>query len=303
MDRIIKYKPSKEYEGKKVYEFLRDRGFSRQNITDLKYTESGIYVGEARIKLDYIITSDTELTVKLIENRSSEKIEPVDLPFDIVYEDEDLVIVNKPYGMPIHPSLNNYYNTLANAVAYYYGSQGKNFIYRCINRLDRDTTGLVVISKNVLSGNLLSQQHKAGKIYKEYVAIVCGEDIPDSGVIDKPIGRMDGSSIMRQIDEENGDCAITNYEVLGRGSNLALVKLWLQTGRTHQIRVHMSSIGHPLIGDFLYNPGNTLMVRQALHVCKIELYQPIEGTYISTRACIPDDMREIIDQYNIETQL
>lgn len=290
-NRIIEYTPTSEYEGKKIYEFLRDNGYSRQNLTDLKFTESGVYLEGNRIKLDHRIQAKETFHVCITETRASQNIPAVELPFDVVYEDEDLVVVNKPSDMPIHPSLNNYDNTLGNAAAYYYKQQGLNFVYRCINRLDRDTTGLVIIAKNIISANMLSKQHQNDEIEKEYTAIVVGEDIDDSGTIDAPIGRKDGSTITRCIDFSNGERAVTHYNVVKRGNGLSLIRLHLETGRTHQIRVHMASIGHPLIGDFLYNPTDTHMSRQALHVGKISFTQPIYKTPITLEVPLPEDMR------------
>lgn len=295
MDRIIEYTLSEAYRDRKLYEFLRENGYSRQNITDLKYTDSGVFVGGERIKMDYRLVPGQTIAVHIRENRNSPKIPPVELPFDVVYEDEDVVVVNKPAGMPIHPSLNNYENTLGNAAAFYYNSQGLEFVFRCINRLDRDTTGLTIIAKNMVSANMLSKDHKLGNISKEYIAIVSGEMTESEGTIDLPIGRCNDSSIKRCVDHIGGDSAITHFKVEKKGNGLSVVRLWLETGRTHQIRVHMSAMGYPLIGDFLYNSQNTHMSRQALHVEKMSFVSPIMGNKVVLNAPIPTDMKEVMD--------
>lgn len=181
--------------------------------------------------------------------RSSDHIVPRPLPFPVVYEDEDLLVVNKPADMPIHPSQGNYENTLANAAAWYFKEKGESFVYRCINRLDRDTTGLLILARHAYSAALLSRMVSARQIKREYLAVVRGT--PDvSGIIDAPIGRKEGSTIERRVDFEHGEPARTHYELLYSEGGYSLVRLRLDTGRTHQIRVHMKYLGHPLPGDF-----------------------------------------------------
>ena len=232
-----------------------------------------------------------EITVNIRETEVSEKIPPVELPIDIIYEDEDIMVVNKPADMPIHPSMKNYYNTLGNAIAWYFEQQGKPFVYRCVNRLDRDTTGLTIIAKHMVSCSILYDQVKDRSIDREYTAIVVGEDLPDQGRIDLPLGRAAESVVERTVDFEHGDRAVTNYQVVARGGGLSLVKLHLETGRTHQIRVHMKAIGHPLIGDWLYNPEDTHMTRQALHAGKLSFNHPMTGEPMTFSVPLPQDMQ------------
>lgn len=299
MKRIIDYVIPSEYEGRSVGDYLLSRGASRQVLKDFKFGSSRLYINNEAVRLWQPLHCGDLLRVELIEEESSAKIPPVKLPLDIIYEDEDMLVVNKPYDMPIHPSLNNYENTLGNAVAYYYKDKGLNFVYRCINRLDRDTSGLTVIAKNMLSAGILYEEQKKSELKKEYIAIVVGENLDAEGTINLPIGRDLGSTILRKIDYENGDCAVTHYKVLSHNNGLSLVSLKLETGRTHQIRVHMSAIGHPLIGDFLYNPGNSELKRQALHAKSLSLYQPITKEPLTFSAPFPDDMAEVIQKYNL----
>ena len=223
---------------------------------------------------------------------------PVSMPLSICYEDEDILAVNKPAQMPVHPSLNHYDHTLANAVCGYYNDQEIPYTFRCVNRLDRDTTGLTLIAKHMLSSAILSTAAARREISREYIAIASGKT-PESGTIDAPIGRVAGSTIERQIDFENGERAITHYRRLAYHDGLSLLSLHLETGRTHQIRVHLKSIGHPLIGDFLYNPTDTTIKRQALHSYRLTFSHPITGESFVLTAPLPDDMHCLFPDFSL----
>ena len=205
--------------------------------------------------------------------------------------------------MPIHPSLNNYTNTLANAVAAYYEAQDKPFIFRCMNRLDRDTTGLTILAKHMVSAGMFSRMMINREIKREYIAICHGTGLPNESTINAPIARVDGSTIERCVDFEKGDFAVTHYRKLKEWNGMTLLLLWLETGRTHQIRVHMKHVGHPLVGDFLYlpaNPQQSLITvpkikRQALHAYRLTFVHPITGTPMMLTAPIPKDMKECFD--------
>lgn len=198
--------------------------------------------------------------------------------------------------MPIHPSMNNHDNTLANAVAYYYQSQGIPYVFRCVNRLDRDTTGLTVLAKHMLSAGILSEMVRNRNLHREYLALVSGITLPESGIINAPIARVEGSTIEREVNFEKGESAITHYKVIKRDSsrNLSLISLCLETGRTHQIRVHMKHLGYPLIGDFIYNPDKTYISRQALHSYRLTFTHPITGENMDFISPLPNDMSNII---------
>ena len=294
MKRIFHYTISTEYNEQTLLSFLKHKNYSSQIITHLKRTENGILLnGEWGRVRDILHTGDM-LIINLIETESSEKIIPTNLPLDIVYEDEDILIVNKPADMPIHPSQGNYDNTLANAVAYYYQQKGESFTYRCINRLDRDTTGLLIVAKHMYSASLLSEMVAKREIHREYLALATGE-VPKSGTIVASIGRVDGSTIERHVDEAHGDYACTHYKRLIYNNGYSLVSLKLETGRTHQIRVHMKHIGHPLPGDFLYNPDYSVIKRQALHSHRLFFKHPITGESLEFVADLPMDMKKIIE--------
>lgn len=290
MSRIFHYTIPKEFEGKPLLSFLKEQRFSSPIITHLKRTERGILLNQEWGRVRDILHERDSLTLTLTEGETSDNIVPVPLPLEIIYEDEDLMVVNKQAGMPIHPSQGNYDNTLANAVAYLYHVRKEPFVYRCINRLDRDTTGLLILAKNMYNASLLSDMVKNREIHREYLAVATGL-VPEQGVIDQPIGRVSGSTIEREVNSETGDAARTHFQRLAYENGYSLVSLRLETGRTHQIRVHMKYIGHPLPGDFLYNPDYSNIKRQALHSYRLSFSHPIDGTPLTFTAPLPDDMR------------
>lgn len=293
MKRIFHYTIPKEFEGLSLLTFLKAKQYSSQIITHLKRTENGMLLNGTWARVRDILHDHDSLIITLIESESSDNIVPVQLPLDIVYEDEDLLVINKSSDTPIHPSQGNYENTLANAVAYYYAQKDEPFTYRCINRLDRDTTGLLIIAKHMYSASLLSHMVQNREIRREYLAIATGL-VPEDGIIEAPIGRVDGSTIERQVDIENGDYACTHFKRLAYKNGFSLVSLKLATGRTHQIRVHMKYIGHPLLGDFLYNPDYSVIKRQALHSYRLEFIHPITGQDMEFVTELPEDMASII---------
>lgn len=286
MNRVLIYEIAAEHTGMKIGDFLRKTGYSRHVIIHLKKTENGILLNGEWAYVGQSLKEGDHLEIHIIEEESSEQIVPSELPLDIVYEDEDLLIINKPADMPIHPSINNYDNTLANALMWYYQQKGETFVYRCINRLDRDTTGLLIVAKNMLSGGILSDMSKKREIHREYLAIAEGE-VPQEGVIDAPIARKEESVIERCVDFERGDRAVTHYWRLDYRNGYSLVRLKLETGRTHQIRVHMKYLGHPLTGDYLYNPDYRLLNHQALHSWKLAFRHPVTGAQMQFKADPP----------------
>ena len=294
MRRTFHYTIPTEYDGHPILSFLKHKNYSSQVITHLKRTENGLLLNGKWGRVRDILQAGDELTIQLTEEDSSDNIVPVKLPLDIIYEDEDILVVNKAANTPIHPSQGNYDNTLANAVAYYYQQKNETFTYRCINRLDRDTTGLLIIAKHMYSASLLSEMVANHEIHREYLAIATGE-VPETGTIIAPIGRVDGSTIERHVDEMQGDYACTHYKRLDYNNGYSLVSLKLETGRTHQIRVHMKHIGHPLPGDFLYNPDYSVIERQALHSHKLSFIHPISGKPLEFVADLPMDMKKFIE--------
>lgn len=288
--RTLQYRITESDTYSNIHELLKAHGYSSTVIRHLKETENGIQRNGVWSRVYEPLCSGDTVTILLTEEASSENIVPTPLPLDIVYEDEDLLIINKPAGMPIHPSQGNYDNTLANACAYYFQQKGEPFTYRCINRLDRDTTGLLIIARHAYSASLLSSMVAKREIHREYLALATGL-VPDSGVIEAPIARVDGSTIEREVNFETGEFARTHYRRLEYKNGYSLVSLKLDTGRTHQIRVHMKYIGHPLPGDFLYNPDYSMIRRQALHSYRLTFTHPITGKELQFTAPLPDDMK------------
>ena len=294
MERIITYTIDNASTGLRIEQYLRRRGYSYQNLVRLKKMRESILLNGAWTYMRTAMKDGDILTVHIQEPESSPNIPPVKLPLDIVYEDEDIVVVNKPAGMPVHPSLNNYENSLANGLMYYYQEQGKPFIFRCTNRLDRDTSGLTVVAKHMVSSSILSSMGMRHEITREYLAIVRGALKPSEGTIDAPIGRTGSSLIERKINFENEERAVTHYRDVEEQNEHNLDSLILETGRTHQIRVHMKYIGHPLVGDYLYNPDMEYIDRQALHSHRLSFTHPVTGEKMEFTAPLPTDMRKIL---------
>lgn len=290
MNRIFTYTIPVEFKGKNILSFLKHHQYSSPIITHLKRTERGILLNNEWGRVRDILHENDILTITLIETTTSDNIVPSPLTLSILYEDDDLMVINKEADTPIHPSQGNYDNTLANAVAYLYQERKEPFVYRCMNRLDKDTTGLLILAKNMYSASLLSTMIKNREVHREYLAIATGF-VPDQGIIDKPIGRVDGSTIEREVNLITGDPARTHFKRLAYKNGYSLVSLKLETGRTHQIRVHMKSIGHPLPGDFLYNPDYSIIQRQALHSYRLSFAHPITKEPLVFTAPLPEDMR------------
>lgn len=248
-DTKIYYEISANEENQKVYDILKKKlKISRRLIIVLK-KENGILLNGTPVFTDKIVSKGDIISINLTEKNSSQNITPENIPIEIVYEDEHILVVNKPRKMAVHPTLNYENKTLANAVMYYF--KDTSFVFRPVNRLDKDTSGLIIIAKNKFSAERLSSQLSQNKIEKIYTAITVNTPSPLSGTIEAPISRADDSIIKRCI-AESGSNSATKYKVLDSINNKSLVEICPLTGRTHQIRVHMAHIGCPLYADFLY---------------------------------------------------
>lgn len=296
MNRTISYDIDSHSEGLRVEQFLRRKGYSAQNLSTIKRMPESILVNGVHYYMKQTLKAGDRLLVRIQETESSRNIPPVCAPLSVVYEDEDLIVINKPAGMPIHPSLNNYTNSLANALAWYYQQQGKPFIFRCCNRLDRDTSGLTVVAKHLVSGNILSTMTKKKEVRREYLAVVRGHIIPESGTISAPLARKGGTIIERVVDFDRGEPAVTHYHLVREANGHSLVSLQLETGRTHQIRIHLKHLGFPLVGDYLYNPDMEYISRQALHSFRLSFPHPITGEAMDFTAPLPEDMENILTE-------
>ncbi len=238
-----------------------------------------------------IISADVE---ELCDNFGS--ITPFDEKLDILYEDEYILVVNKPGYMESHPCHSNYQSTLANAVMYHWAQKGEYHKYHIVNRLDRGTSGICVIAKNRFAHSKLSAQIQNGVFKKYYTALVHGRLCTDDGVIELPIARVSDSIIKRMVCQD-GKYAKTIYNTISYNNQYSLVNIQLETGRTHQIRVHFSYIGNPLVGDWLYGNGDdekNLISRQALHASKVEFNHPFDNTPVSFTAHLPLEIKNLI---------
>ena len=232
MDRILTYTIQPEQEGMQLLDFLRNKGFSRGILSSMKADKNAIQLNGERGFGKSVLQVGDSLHIHIPEADNTENILPVRMDLSILYEDEDILVINKAADMPVHPSIGNYDNTLANGVAWYFKEKGQHFVYRCINRLDRDTTGALILAKNPYSAAVLSAQMKQRQIRRTYLAIVQGI-APEQGTIDAPIGRAADSTIERQVDFANGESAVTHYERLDTYHSYSLIELHLETGLGH----------------------------------------------------------------------
>lgn len=294
MTRTLTYRIDAASSGLSLEQYLKRIGCSRNVLSRLKSFPDGLSVNGVPVFASCLLSEGDQISLTLPPDRSSEQIQPVPMDLDVVYEDQDLMVINKGPDMPVHPSQGNHGNTLANGIAWHFFQKGEPFVFRAVSRLDRDTTGLLILAKHMLSASLLSSMVEKRQVRREYLALVRGL-LPEQGTVDAPIARAEGSVIRRTVDREKGESARTHYRrLLYRPDlDLSLASLRLETGRTHQIRVHMAYIGHPLPGDFLYCPDYSLITRQALHSHALTFSHPITKKELHFEAPLPDDMKFI----------
>lgn len=264
---------------------------SARLITKLKQSNNIFFNEEITYTKKLVCANDVvSVLIDFVEDNSN--IVATNIPLDIIYEDEYLLAINKPANMPVHPSMLHYEETLSNAVKYYFDTLNLKRKIRIVNRLDKDTSGIVIFAKNEYIQECLIKQMKTKEFKKEYLAIVTGYLQKKSDTLCFPISRKEGSIIERTVNP-NGDIAITHYNILKEQNNLSLVHVFLETGRTHQIRVHFSHINHPILGDTLYGTPSPLINRQALHSYKITFLHPISKQVLTLESPIPNDMKFI----------
>lgn len=289
MDRIFHYQITENEQGTTVLDFLRKKGFSRHILSSMKADKEALTRNGQRIGGREQLLAGDHFRVRLLETVDSDGIVPVSMPLSILYEDEDILVINKPADMPVHPSIGNYTNTLANGVAAYLDAKDEHSPFRCINRLDRDTSGALILAKNAFSAAVLSTQMRNRQIRRTYLAVVEGIT-PPNGTIFAPISRVDDSVIERHVDFLRGEPAVTHYERLEVKNEHSLLEIHLETGRTHQIRVHMGYIGHPLPADYLYHPVYDCFKRQPLHSLQLEFRHPVTDKPMCLLAPVSEDM-------------
>lgn len=290
----LDYLVTEEFNGLKVYNILR--GPMKVSGTMIKRLKKsgGILLNNAPVRtIDGVKTGDI-LTV-IIDNNEGATITPENNLISVLYEDESFIAVDKPANMAVHPSAGHQTGTLAQAVLWYLIEQGLQTKIRPINRLDRDTSGITLFAKNAYIQDQLARQMKDNRVYKAYLGIVHGVFSPEKGTIRLPIARKEGSIMERVIDSSGYD-SITHYETIKVHNDLSLVKFVLETGRTHQIRVHSKAMGHPLLGDGLYSDIETNLIgRQALHSHQLSFDHPITGKRIELVSPLPEDMKRVLE--------
>ncbi len=295
MDYLI----TKEDSGKTVKELLHKKiCLSSAFIKHLKFLENGIMLDGAHATVRRVVSEGQILSLAVEDMEVHEALTPADIPLEIVYEDTDMVIPSKPPFMPTHPSHLHHGDTLADALAFRYKDSPTAFVFRPINRLDRNTSGLVIIAKNRIAASRLSQAMQKGEIKKQYIAVLEGSLPQSEGRIETHLRRTAESIIVREVcgENEGGDYALTEYRVLANANGRTLVLASPKTGRTHQLRVHFAHLGAPIVGDDMYGTPDANILRHALHAIRLELPHPAGGEYMTLAAPIPDDMRELIER-------
>lgn len=301
-NRILEFKVSDKEKNIRVDLFLSQKniGLSRSQIK--KIIENGhVLSGKYPLKAKHRI-KDGELIKVIVQPAKKLNVEPENIPLDIVYEDASVIVINKPPGMVVHPAAGNYSGTMVNALLYHCKDlSGIGGVERpgIVHRLDRDTSGLLMVAKNDLSHQKLTTQLQQRTIVRKYIAIVHGVIKEDSGMIDKEIGRHTKDRKKMSTITNKGRMAVSNFRVINRFSEASLVEVSLKTGRTHQIRVHLSSIGHQVLGDKVYGRKKisqleSVIKRQALHATVLGFQHPVTNKYLEFKAPLPDDIQEAI---------
>lgn len=278
---------------------VRELHISRRQLIALKNRDDGILLNGTRVTVRARLKEGDVISLATEDGDDAKiKIEPSETLPDVIYEDDSVIIMNKPPAMPTHPSHGHHGDTLANCLALYYQTKGIPFVFRPVNRLDRDTSGVVLAAKDQHSASRFYSMMVRHSFEKEYLAVVTGTPEPLNGVIDRPLRRSLPSIIVREVCEPGeGDPSVTEYRTLVSGKGLSVLLVHPKTGRTHQIRVHFASIGTPIVGDTLYGPeeGSDLIGRQALHCRSMTFDHPITGKRICAEAPVPADMLALID--------
>ncbi|SKA90691.1 23S rRNA pseudouridine1911/1915/1917 synthase [Caloramator quimbayensis] len=295
MKSTLEYSIEKDKEGIKLINFLRHELKMSTRLTRKLLRGEFVKINGITGKANSILKCDDRVII-ILDTGETQDIEPQDIPIDICYEDEDILIVNKPPFMVVHPTKGHPQGTLSNAVMHYFKKTNQNSIVRLVNRLDRDTSGLVVIAKSQFAHQAMAKKLEKNEIEKYYVSIVEGM-MEGRGTIDLPIDREFPDSVKRAV-IENGQRAVTHYEVISSSFDMSALLIKLETGKTHQIRVHFSHIGHPIVGDTLYGKESNLINRQALHAHILKFKSIRDNRPLEIVAKIPDDINNLMNIIN-----
>ena len=294
----MEFNVSSEHDGASVLHILKNvLGLSRGMIKHLKFLEGGITLNGKRVTVRAVVFTGDILFIDT-EREEESNIDAVELPLSVVYEDDELVVPDKPPFMPTHPSHDHYRDTVANALAYRYKDSGTSFVFRPVNRLDRNTSGLLIIARSRIAAGKLYESMLKKEIRKKYIAILDGVPSQRCGTIRTHIRRTAESIIVREVcgEDEGGDLAITDYTVLLDNGRQSVVLAEPITGRTHQLRVHFASIGCAIIGDDIYGSESELISRHALHAAKLSFIHPSKNEEITLTAPLHDDMRLLYEK-------
>mgnify|MGYP004568611737 FL=1 len=270
-------------------------GFSMSDRLLLKLKKlDKIYLNGNVTSVNHSVLENDLIECYLDYEEDNSNIVPTEMSLNIIYEDEAYIVVNKPAGIPVHPSMDHYTDSLSNGIAFYFNQIGLKKKIRPVNRLDKDTSGIVIFAKNEYIQECLVRQMKSKEFIKKYIAVVNGNLDNLEGTINAPIARKEGSIIERCV-SETGDIAITHYKVLKRKTDFDIVECILETGRTHQIRVHFAYLGHSLLGDTLYGTSSSLINRQALHAYEVEFTHPLSKKKVKYVANVPEDLNKLME--------
>ncbi|QHE51473.1 RluA family pseudouridine synthase [Pontibacillus sp. HMF3514] len=291
----MKWIIQEEQDGMLVRDYLMSvRAFSRSLVKTVKM-EGQILLNENPVTVRSYLAEGDRLEVRFPPEKRGRHLQPVHKPVEVLYEDDEAIVLNKPACLATIPSIHNLEDTLANRLMAYYDQQGIQSTAHIVTRLDRDTSGIVLVAKNRYIHSILGRGQENNEIHRTYLAVVEGQLKEKEGTIRYPIGRKPGSIIERMVDLEEGKLAVTHYQVLQSIGERSLVQVRLETGRTHQIRVHFSHIGHPLLGDSMYGGKLGEIERQALHCCSISFVHPSSKETIEIEAESPEDMNLLRD--------
>lgn len=271
----------------------RELGCSAAVVRTAKGEPDGILLDGVHANTPDLVRPGQVLSIR-VSDRTDGALEPAPGPLELVYEDADLLVVNKAAGVAVHPSPGHHSDTLGNFLTYYYKTKGVPFVFRPVNRLDRGTSGLMAVARHAYAHEALKRQLHTGAFRRSYLAVCLGTPSPVQGTVDQPIGRADGSPLRREVRPDGGR-AVTHYRTLAEKDGRALLRLELETGRTHQIRVHMAWLGCPLAGDFLYGTEDPALIpRTALHAAELAVAHPVTGAALHFTAPLPEDMARLI---------
>lgn len=280
--------------GKLIREFLKEKEISKTALTDIKFKGGSILINNEDVNVRYILKAGDSLTVIFPAENPSGGVTGEQISLDILFEDEYFLVINKPAGMSTIPSREHPNGSLANALVGYYQEIRLEATAHIVTRLDRDTSGIVLIAKHRHVHHLMSKQQQSGGVTRTYEALAGGAFSVDSGTVTQPIGRKEDSIIEREV-RPDGQYACTHFKVFKRHNGFTSIELRLETGRTHQIRVHMAFLGHPLLGDDLYGGDTTLIDRQALHCKQIKFFHPFTREIKTYSAPLPNDILNILE--------